>query len=152
VLFYVFLCCSMYCLFCLSLSLSHSIVCVYMCTVLLPPGGYTIAVNKYIISRKSLSQYIGMCLPNGARIAQSMYPWMTEKYFKFMIREEIFPFPIASRPALGPNQPAFQWVRWSFRGDKATGAWSRPLTFSAEVKKSVAALLPPPRILSWHGQ
>ena len=26
------------------------IVCVYMCTVLLPPGGYPIAVNKYIIS------------------------------------------------------------------------------------------------------
>jgi hypothetical protein len=25
------------------------IVCVYMCTVLLPPGGYPIAVNKYII-------------------------------------------------------------------------------------------------------
>ena len=27
------------------------IVCVYMCTVLLPPGGYPIAVNKYIISQ-----------------------------------------------------------------------------------------------------
>jgi hypothetical protein len=26
------------------------IVSVYMCTVLLPPGGYSIAVNKYIIS------------------------------------------------------------------------------------------------------
>ena len=26
------------------------IVCVYMCTVLLPPGGYPIAVNKYIVS------------------------------------------------------------------------------------------------------
>jgi len=50
VLFYVFLCCSMYCLFCDVLC----IVCVYMCTVLycaalLPPGGYPIAV-KYIIS------------------------------------------------------------------------------------------------------
>ena len=45
VLFYVFLCCSMYCLFCVVLC----IVCVYMCTVLLPPGGYPIAVNKYII-------------------------------------------------------------------------------------------------------
>jgi len=41
VLFYVFLC-SMYC--CVSFS-----VCVYMCTVLLPPGGYPFAV-KYIIS------------------------------------------------------------------------------------------------------
>jgi len=40
-----FLCCSMYCLFCVVLC----IVCVYMCTVLLPPGGYPIAV-KYIIS------------------------------------------------------------------------------------------------------
>jgi len=45
VLFLVFLCCSMYCLFCVVLC----IVCVYMCTVLLPPGGYPIAV-KYIIS------------------------------------------------------------------------------------------------------
>jgi hypothetical protein len=41
VLFYVFLCCSMYCLFCVVLC----IVCVYMCTVLLPPGGYPIAVK-----------------------------------------------------------------------------------------------------------
>jgi len=43
VLFCVFLCCSMY--FCVVLC----IVCVYMCTELLPPGGYTIAV-KYIVS------------------------------------------------------------------------------------------------------
>jgi ABC-type sulfate transport system permease subunit len=35
----------MYCLFCVVLC----IVCVYMCTVLLPLGGYPIAV-KYIIS------------------------------------------------------------------------------------------------------
>jgi hypothetical protein len=41
-----FLCCSVYCLFCVVLC----IVCVYMCTVLLPPGGYPIAVNKYITS------------------------------------------------------------------------------------------------------
>jgi len=40
-----FLCCCMYCLFCVVLC----IVCMYMCTVLLPPGGYPIAV-KYIIS------------------------------------------------------------------------------------------------------
>jgi len=39
-----FSCCSIYCLFCVVLC----IVCVYMCTVLLPPGGYPIAVNKYI--------------------------------------------------------------------------------------------------------
>jgi hypothetical protein len=38
------LCCSVYWLFCDVLC----IVCVYMCTVLLPPGGYPIAV-KYII-------------------------------------------------------------------------------------------------------
>jgi hypothetical protein len=37
--------CSIYCLFCVVLCN----VCVYMCTVLLPPGGYPIAV-KYIIS------------------------------------------------------------------------------------------------------
>jgi hypothetical protein len=45
VLFYVFLFCTMYCLFCVVLS----IVCEYMCTGLLPPGGYSIAVT-YIIS------------------------------------------------------------------------------------------------------
>jgi len=44
VLFYVFLCCSMYCLFCVFLF----IVYLYMCTELLPLGGYAIAV-KYII-------------------------------------------------------------------------------------------------------
>jgi len=48
VLFFVFLCCSMYCLFCVILC----IVCVYMCTVLLPPGGYPIAVYKYIIGEE----------------------------------------------------------------------------------------------------
>jgi hypothetical protein len=46
VLFYVFLSCSRYCLFCDVIC----IVCVYMCIVLLPPGGYPTAVNKYIIS------------------------------------------------------------------------------------------------------
>jgi hypothetical protein len=45
VLLYVFLCCSKYCLFCVILCS----VCVYMCTELLPPGGYPIAI-KYIIS------------------------------------------------------------------------------------------------------
>jgi hypothetical protein len=45
VLFYVFLCCFMYWLFCDVLC----IVCVYMRTELLPPGGYPIAV-KYMIS------------------------------------------------------------------------------------------------------
>jgi hypothetical protein len=42
VLFYIFLC-SLYCLFCDV----PCIVCVYMCILLLPPGGYSIAV-KYI--------------------------------------------------------------------------------------------------------
>ena len=36
----------MFCLFCVVLC----IVCVYMCTELLPPGGYPVALNKYIIS------------------------------------------------------------------------------------------------------
>jgi 1,4-dihydroxy-2-naphthoate octaprenyltransferase len=40
VLFYVFLCCVVLC-----------IVCVYICTELLPPGGYPIAV-KFIILYK----------------------------------------------------------------------------------------------------
>jgi hypothetical protein len=41
---YCFLCCSIYCFFFVVLR----IVCVYMCTVLLPPAGNPIAVNKYI--------------------------------------------------------------------------------------------------------
>jgi hypothetical protein len=45
VLFYVFLCCYTYCSFRVVLR----IVCVYMCTELLPQGGYPIAV-KHIIS------------------------------------------------------------------------------------------------------
>jgi hypothetical protein len=48
VLFYVFfvLCRSVYCLFCVVLC----IVCVYMCTVLMLPGGNSIAFGKYNIS------------------------------------------------------------------------------------------------------
>ena len=42
----------MYCLFCVVLC----IVCVYMCTELLPPGGYPVAV-KYIISYKNFISY-----------------------------------------------------------------------------------------------
>jgi magnesium-transporting ATPase (P-type) len=47
------LCCSMYCLFCVVLRIVcfvtfPCIVCVYMCTEQLPPGGYPVAV-KYII-------------------------------------------------------------------------------------------------------
>jgi len=44
----------MYCLF----SVGLCIVCVYMCTVLLPPGGYPIAVNRYIISYHIISYHI----------------------------------------------------------------------------------------------
>jgi hypothetical protein len=45
----------MYYLFCVVLCF----VCVYMCPVLLPPGGYPITVNKYIISisRQSAHEY-----------------------------------------------------------------------------------------------
>jgi hypothetical protein len=45
----------MYCLFCVFLC----IVFVYMCTVLLPPGGYPIAVNKYITSYNNSSFQTG---------------------------------------------------------------------------------------------
>jgi hypothetical protein len=37
------------------------IVCVYMCTELLPPGGYPIAV-KYIISLLIKSQFVAILL------------------------------------------------------------------------------------------
>jgi hypothetical protein len=54
----VFLCCSMYCLFfvlfCALFGLCRSAYCLcvnvyWMCIVLLPPGGYPIAVKKYNI-------------------------------------------------------------------------------------------------------
>ena len=49
-----FLCCSMYfcVVICIACFVSFSVLFVFgwMCTVLLPPGGYPIAVNKYIIS------------------------------------------------------------------------------------------------------
>jgi hypothetical protein len=48
----IFLCCSMYCLFCDV----PCIVCVYMCTEQLPPGGYPIAV-KYNLSYYIIYQY-----------------------------------------------------------------------------------------------
>jgi hypothetical protein len=56
VLFHVFLCCSMYC-FCVVLC----IVYVDMCTELLSPGGYPIAV-KYIIH---IISYIKLALDGG---------------------------------------------------------------------------------------
>ena len=53
-------CCVARCIFCVVLCIFvfyvlffcdvPCIVCVYICTELLPPGGYPIAVNKYIIS------------------------------------------------------------------------------------------------------
>ena len=48
-----FLCCSMYCLFCVV----HCIVCVYMCTVLLPKGGYTIAVKYTGCPRRNVPEF-----------------------------------------------------------------------------------------------
>ena len=61
----LFLCCSMYCLFYVVLCIVC--VCVYMCTVLLPSGGYQTALNKYIsnhiinlqfVSNSALTQMI----------------------------------------------------------------------------------------------
>jgi len=43
----------MYCLFCVVLC----IVCVYMCTVLLPVGGYPIAVKYIILSLQQLTLF-----------------------------------------------------------------------------------------------
>ena len=52
VLFYVlFVLCPVYCV----------CVCVCVCTVLLPPGGYPIAVNKYIISLKTMAKKVALC-------------------------------------------------------------------------------------------
>jgi len=65
VLFYVLfvLCRSLYCL------------CVNVCTVLLPPGGYPVAVNKYIISciisgrsRQWQTTYVQLNLPRKSSV------------------------------------------------------------------------------------
>jgi hypothetical protein len=48
------------------------LLAIYMCTVLLPPGGYPIAVNKYIVSyiKKQYSAFqVGSCTKN-ARIGE----------------------------------------------------------------------------------
>jgi len=47
-----FLGCFIYCLFCVV----RCIVFAYMCTVLPPPGGYPIAINKYIISISNIRE------------------------------------------------------------------------------------------------
>jgi hypothetical protein len=90
VLFYVFFCCSMYFLCCSMYFLCSMyclscvilcIVCMYMCTVLLPPGGYPIAVNKYVISNTtsihSRSHTVNQC---------SFY--RTSFALKFMLRNK----------------------------------------------------------------
>jgi hypothetical protein len=87
VLFYVFLCCSMYCLFCDVLC----IISVYMCTELLPPGGYPIAV-KYIISSYHTST------PPMRRTActetQCLYKGALYFYFYLIHTERTLPLPI----------------------------------------------------------
>ena len=73
-----FLCCSMYSLFCDVLC----IVCVYMCTVLLPPGGYPIAVNKYIISYHILAYEVkGKCIPCRTLHTVWVWQWCTAPLF-----------------------------------------------------------------------
>jgi hypothetical protein len=63
----IFSCCSMYCLFFVLFYvlfvLCRSVYCLcanvyWMCIVLLPPGGYPIAVKKYITSTIYLNQHL----------------------------------------------------------------------------------------------
>jgi hypothetical protein len=89
-----FLCCSMYfcvilCIFVLFYVLFCDvlcIVCVYMCTVLLPPGGYPIAV-KYNISSffftvlKSMRQF-----HTSTRIRTCLTIFLTKNYLHFLLR------------------------------------------------------------------
>ena len=91
------LCCSMYCLFCVILCivcfvsfcvlfvLCHSvyclfcvilcIVCVYTCTVLLPPGGYPIAVKYiiYVITYLYIISYIISHLQKNRNLSESAW-------------------------------------------------------------------------------
>jgi hypothetical protein len=80
VLFCVFLCCSMYCLFCVVLC----IVCVYMCTVLLPPGGYSIAV-KYIISYQICAKNRGLRM-QWVSLTNGVWIWLCS-YNKFAVHK-----------------------------------------------------------------
>jgi len=72
----------MYCLVCVVLC----IVCVYMCTVLLPPGGYPIAVNKYI--SYYISNHIVLINPRlsdvlGKGVEKTWRSWIRASWYSY---------------------------------------------------------------------
>ena len=50
------------------------IVCVYMCTVLLPPGGYPIAVNKYIMLKSITFRKLNLLPSSGEKAEKPPTP------------------------------------------------------------------------------
>jgi len=83
-----------YCLFCVVLC----IVCVYMCTVLLPPGGYPVAVNKYIIPYPILSQMKPIHAPYHIYfksiliVSSYQRPFLTKQSFPFTFSKQKFAY------------------------------------------------------------
>ena len=49
------------------------IFCVQMCTVLLPPGGNSIAVNKYIISKVAFRNFANACKATARSVASNAF-------------------------------------------------------------------------------
>jgi hypothetical protein len=62
---------------------------------------------------------------------------------------DIHRFPIASRPALGANQPPIEWIPGFPGGEKAGREADHSLSSGAEVKNG-GAIPPVPNISSWH--
>jgi len=61
-----------------------------MCTVLLSPGGYTIAVNKYIISYHIISYQMPTERITSSTIALLLFLSLPEK-MNILIQTELFP-------------------------------------------------------------
>jgi len=122
----------MYCLF----SVVLCIVCVYMCTVLLPLGGYPIAVNKYIISyhiiindKASVENQTNTW--TGSRVSvvnrvTTLRPGQSR--VRIPVNARVFLFSKSSRPTLGTDQPPVKWVPLFLLREKVS--WGIMLTTS----------------------
>ena len=81
-----FLCCSMYCLF----SVVLCIVCVYMCTVLLPPGGYPIAVKYIISARHNSGPYFSVGSVNQHTYLTQLRDWLVRRLERISLNGKVW--------------------------------------------------------------